>query len=649
MAAIPGQSELERLVNRSRLIGSDRALVLHGGGNTSTKLVERDHLGRERRVLRIKGSGSDLASAGPDDFPGLWLDDLLPLRERTSMSDEEMVAYLERCLVDPGARRPSIETLLHAFLPATHVDHVHADAVCALANAPDPHAAVRDALGDDIAVVDYVRPGFELSRRVADLVAARAVVLAHHGLVTWGETHEESYELTLELVRRARDAVGELGLEAPDAELEASAVEAFLVRLRGRLSRSGRQILATDRTQAAIADRDDVGILATMRGTPDHMLRIGARTCVVAIDGDIDGQVEAFEAAETARYERAAAGGPPQQSPAPPVLLVPGFGCVAAGPDRRTARMRAEIAGHSHATVAATLDRFGSASWLDDGEVHDFEYWPLELYKLTLAPPPPELAGRIAIVTGAASGIGRDVAHHLAAKGAHLVLADIDGAGLEETGSSIERSVTVPGDLTDPRLVDRLVHTAVASFGGLDSVVFNAGMASLGRLEEIGEDDWRRSLDVNLTAHFLLTKRVWPILRAQGIGGSLVYVASKNAFAPGAGFGSYSVAKAGLVQLMRIAALEGGAHGIRANALNPDAIFGGSRLWSEDVRRQRAEAHGVEVDELEAFYASRSLLKRAVTGADVAEAVVFLVSDRSGSTTGSVLPIDGGVAGAFPR
>src|SRR5438105_5190566 len=209
--AIPGNTELERLVARSRLIGADRSLVLHGGGNTSTKLVERDHLGRERRVIRIKGSGADLASCETRHFPGLWLDEILPLRGRDRLTDEEMLQYLSHCLVDPSAPRPSVETLLHAFLPAAHVDHVHADVVCALANAPDPETAVRDALGDDIGVVEYIRPGFQLSCRVAALAHRRAVVLAHHGLVTWGETHEESYGLMRELVSRAREYIEERG------------------------------------------------------------------------------------------------------------------------------------------------------------------------------------------------------------------------------------------------------------------------------------------------------------------------------------------------------------------------------------------------------------------------------------------------------
>jgi NAD(P)-dependent dehydrogenase (short-subunit alcohol dehydrogenase family) len=496
---------------------------------------------------------------------------------------------------------------------------VHADAICALANAPDPERAVRDVLGDDVAVVPYQRPGFGLSKRVAELAGARAVVLAHHGLVTWGETHEESYGLTLELVERAAEHVGLQGIEVAIGGAE-------LAWLRGRLSRGQRQVLAVDRNQRALADRDDVDAIAAARSTPDHILRIGGRTCVLRNNGDVD----VFEGS-------------------PRVLLVPGLGCVAAATDARTARVRLELAAHSHATTAATRDAFGGSSWLDEREVHDFEHWPLELYKLTLAPPQPELAGTIAIVTGAASGIGREVARDLAGRGAHLVLADLDGGGLDETAAGIEAAATVVGDVADEAVVDEVVRRAVASYGGLDAVVFNAGIATTGELAELPAGEWRRSLDVNLTGHFLLTKAVWRVLLEQGIGGSLVYVASKNAFAPGAGFGPYSVAKAGLVQLARVAALEGGRAGIRANVVNPDAVFGGSRLWSDDLRRQRAEAHGIPVGEVEAFYARRSLLGRPVTAHDVAEAVAFLVSERSRATTGSVIPVDGGVPGAFPR
>jgi NAD(P)-dependent dehydrogenase (short-subunit alcohol dehydrogenase family) len=380
------------------------------------------------------------------------------------------------------------------------------------------------------------------------------------------------------------------------------------------------------------------------------MLRIGSRTCVLDLDGDLDAAVGRFEAESAAFYERnAGPADPAPLSPAPRVALVRGFGCVAAGPDARTARVRLELAEHSHGTAAATLDAFGAASWLSERDVFGFEYWPLELYKLTLAPPPPELSGHVVIVTGAASGIGRATALDLGARGAHLVLADRDEDGLARTADAVDESVAVAGDLTEAETVDGLVHGAVAAYGGVDAVVFNAGVGATGELAELPEEEWHRSLETNLTAQFLLTRRVWRVLVAQGIGGSLVYVASKNAFAPGAGFGPYSVAKAGLVQLAKIAALEGGRAGIRANIVNPDAIFEGSRLWSDELRAERAAAHGIEAEELESFYASRSLLGRPVTASDVAEAVAFLVSERSRATTGCTITVDGGVPAAFPR
>ncbi len=476
-----GETELDRLVARSRLIGSDPTLVLFGGGNTSSKILECDHLGRERWVLRIKGSGSDLATIERRHFSGVWLDDVLPLRERARLSDEEMLEYLGRCLVSADEPRPSIETLLHAFLPAPHVDHVHADAICALANAPDPEWAVHDALGDGIAVVDYIRPGFELACRVGELSGARAVVLAHHGLVVWGDTHEQSYSLTLDLVARAREYLAGRGATTrAGSSVVGAAVRSehrsLLVRLRGRLSRAERQVLFLDAGQRELADREDVGAVAAIRSTPDHMLRIGARSCVLGLGDDLDQVVSGFAVASEAASARRADGQPPL-NPLPRLVLVPGLGCVAAGADHAAARLRAELGAHSHASAAATLDAFGSTSWLSEQEVFEFEYWPLELYKLTLAPRPPELAGAIFVVTGVASGIGRAVALDLAARGAHLVLADLDAEGLERTAGEIPpgRAVSVAGDLTDTAVVDAVLHAGVDAFGGIDGAVLNAG------------------------------------------------------------------------------------------------------------------------------------------------------------------------------
>ena len=469
---VPGATDLERLVARSRLIGADPTLVVHGGGNTSTKTRESDHLGRERDVLRIKGSGTDLRTIGPDGFPGLSLDDLLPLRERAAMSDEEMVDHLAHCMVEPGSRRPSIETLLHAFLPAKHVDHTHADAICALTNTPDPEARVREALGPEVAVVPYLRPGFALSKQVADLAGARGVVLARHGLVTWGETPEASYGRTLELVGAAeaylRERERRHAAAGQRADLDAETVEALLLTLRGLLSRERRVVLRVDRGQRGLADRPDAAQVATAaRATPDHVLRIGPRSLLLADPTDAEAAVNAFADASRAYFARHRATLPPDApmlSPLPRVLLVPGLGAVAAGADANAARVNAEIAHRSHLVTSRTLDAFGAVEWLTEEEVFAFDYWPLELAKLAAAPPPRAFSGRVAVVTGAGGPLGRAVATRLAADGAHLVLAGGDPAERDAATVAAPAGTAVAAD-GDP------LSTAIATFGGVDLLV----------------------------------------------------------------------------------------------------------------------------------------------------------------------------------
>ena len=653
---------LEQLVQRSNEIGDDASLVVYGGGNTSAKGTVVDHLGREQRVMWVKGSGADMRGSSAGDYPALRLDDLLPLLGRDDMSDEEMTDLVARALLDPGARRPSIETLLHAFLPYTHIDHVHADAICALTNHAEGPRIVAEALGDGFAYVDWMRPGFTLSKVVADLGDRDGVVLAHHGLITWGESSDECWQRTEAAVDRARAYLDALPLrvDAPAhvPDMPEEEVERLLLRLRGAMSRTGRRVLRIDTRLRAAADHPLLSeIVAAGVSSADHMLRIKPRSVVstspdTAAD-DIDGYATEYSA-YVERNSDAMPEGFGMHDPMPRVVLVPGLGAVTTGGTLRDAEVAADIALHTHGVAATVADRIGTPVGLDDRETFRFDYWPMELYKLTLRPPAPDLAGFIAIVTGSASGIGRGIALELAARGASLVLADLDGAGLDEAGASIREAggtapVLVAGDQSDESVVEDTVRQAVRTFGGLDGAVINAGIGVTGTLEELTLDQWNAAMRINLASGFLMTRATMRVIKEQGSGGSLVYVASKNAFGPGAGFGAYSVSKAGMVQLMRIAALEGGAAGIRANAINPDAVFDNSRLWDGGLREERAAAHGIAPEELEDFYAARNLLKRRVTTADVARTAAFLLSDASSRTTGAVIPVDGGVAGAFPR
>lgn len=653
---------LEQLVSRSREIGDDPSLVVYGGGNTSAKGVAVDHLGREQRVMWVKGSGADMRGSVAADYPALRLEELLPLLSREDMSDEEMTDLVARALVDPGARRPSIETLLHAFLPHTHIDHVHADAIVALTNHAEGPRVTAEALGDGFAYVDWMRPGFTLSKVVAELGDRDGVVLAHHGLITWGESSEECWSRTSAAVDRARAYLDGLPLrvEAPArvADMPDEEVERLLLRLRGALSRTGRRILRVDERLRRVADHPLLPeIVSGGVSSADHMLRIKPLSAIADSADAAVPAVEAYAEGYAAYVERnieAMPEGFGMHDPMPRVVLVPGLGAVTTGAHLRDAEVAADIALHTHEVAATVTDRIGAPEPLSDRETFRFDYWPMELYKLTLRPPAPDLAGYIAIVTGSASGIGRGIALELAARGASLVLADLDGEGLEEAASVIRSAggaapQIVAGDQSDESVVEETVRRAVRTFGGLDGAVINAGIGVTGTLEELTLDQWNAGMRINLASGFLMTRACMRVLREQGSGGSLVYIASKNAFGPGAGFGAYSVSKAGMVQLMRIAALEGGSAGIRSNAINPDAVFDNSRLWDGGLREERAAAHGIAPEELEDFYAARNILKRRVTTADVAATAAFLLSDASSRTTGAVIPVDGGVAGAFPR
>ncbi|HET7230815.1 MAG TPA: bifunctional rhamnulose-1-phosphate aldolase/short-chain dehydrogenase [Longimicrobium sp.] len=668
---------LDELVAWSRKLGGDPSLVLKGGGNTSVKVAEHDVAGRPVNILRVKGSGSDLAFAKAADFSPVRLDDVLPLIGRGDMSDEEMVEYLGRTLTDPKAPRPSIETLLHAFIPAAAVFHSHADAILQLINSVEPHAALNQALGDDLLRIPYRRPGFLLSKEVGEAVRAQpdapGLVLLNHGLVTWGSSPEEAYRRHLELVDRARAFIEARGpaavfsaaprylLEDDDRRRAAAGIAPVI---RGALSAEKRVILRyTDTPDVLAFVGSDRGRSASAAGaaTPDHILTTKVHPLWVDVDdpADTDAIARAFTSAlETYRADYAAYVSRHRtdealQESSPRIVLVPGIGMFTAGKDARSAELARDIYLHTIGIMAGA-ETLGGYRSLPEPEQFRAEYWPLELFKLTLAPPERELARRVALVTGAAGGLGRAIAQRLAAAGAHVIVTDTNASGAEEVAREIAgregagTAVACALDVTREDAVTAAMERATLEFGGVDVIVSNAGIAHCAPIESLELADWERSLDVNATGHFLVTRAALRHFRRQGTGGAIVFVATKNVTAPGKDFAAYSASKAAEAQLARVAAIEGGPIGVRVNMVNPDAIFGGSALWN-GIREERAKAYGVAPEKLEDVYRGRTLLGVEVRAEDVAEAVLFLASDRSSRTTGAMLAVDGGVREAFVR
>jgi rhamnulose-1-phosphate aldolase/alcohol dehydrogenase len=679
-----GLGVLDGLVFRSRLLGADRTIANQGGGNTSAKDVIVDHAGRETRVLWVKGSGTDLATITAAGFPGLRLDELLPLRGREEMDDASMVAYLLRSAVRPDQPRPSIETLLHAFVPATHVDHTHPDAVIALTSTPRGRELAEHYFADEIVWLDYQRPGFDMSRRIGMLLeehgSARAVFLEKHGLVTWGETGQESYEATIEFVARAAEAIEDaaesrfgLGGQRVEAagESVASLLRGSLPALRGALlADADGVVLEVDRSPEAVAfasARRTEEVSQIGAPCPDHLINTKHKPLIVDFDPrgeDAPALAEKLRlgVAEYASwyrgyYERNLDDETrqfPIDPAGPRVVLVPGVGIVAAGPDAGRARFARDLY-HRAIAVEDAADALGGFRSLSESEAFAIEYWPLERYKLAQAPPRGELAGRVAVITGGASGIGRAAARVLAERGAHVVVADLNLDGAREVADElvashgVRRSLALPVDVTDEEAVVRMTDRVVLEYGGLDVLVASAGLASSAPVTETTVAEWEQNYAVLARGYFLAAREAFRVLIEQGSGGSVVFVASKNALVAGANAAAYSSAKAASLHLARCLAEEGGPHGIRVNTVNPDAVIQGSAIWSSDWKAERASTYGVSEDELGGFYRGRTKLGVEVLPEDVAEAIAFFAGPRSAKSTGNMLNVDGGVTAAYPR
>ncbi len=675
----PYEDVLEEVLFASHLLGTDRAVANYGGGNTSAKGVSRDHVGRDVRTMWVKGSGSDLATMGASDFTALRLEEILPLFERDAMSDEDMVAYLARCQLDPAAPRSSIETLMHAFAPAEHVHHTHPDAINVLACADGGRDLIAECFGEEAAWVDYIRPGFTLAKQVGVAIRGNQrlglVVLAKHGLITWGETAREAYERTVSACNRAaefanRRTAGTARFGGPGARARgldsgerASTLRELLPALRGAVSSQRAKVAIADLSAPVLElvdSRDGPQITQIGAACPDHLVNTKRIPLWVPYDpasdslGDLAERVRAaaadFRSEYAAYVERHREPATEPADPDPRVVLIENLGLVALGTSLRTARLSRDLYHRAIEVMAGAgaVSRFVS---LDEGESFAIEYWPLELYKLSLAPPPGELQGKVALITGAAGGIGRAIVELLSGAGACVVAFDIDGDGAADAVERLgDAGVAVAGDVTSEGDVRDGFAAAIDAFGGLDIVVSNAGIASSAAIEETTLAEWNRNQSILATGYFLVAREAFRVLRAQDTGGSVVFVASKNALVAGQNASAYSSAKAAELHLARCLAEEGGAAGIRVNTVNPDAVLQGSRIWGSSWREERAAAYGIAPDELEEHYRNRTVLGVTILPEDIAQAVLHFASPtRSGKSTGNILNVDGGVTAAYPR
>jgi rhamnulose-1-phosphate aldolase/alcohol dehydrogenase len=683
--------EMALRVYTSRLIGRDPDLVMHGGGNTSLKGSVTTLVGDQVEALFVKGSGWDLDAIEPPGLPAVDLRHLRRLRALDGLGDEEMVNQLRTHLFDAGAPNPSVETLLHAFLPHRFIDHTHADVALVVTNQPpaENEALAREAFGPTWAVVPYVMPGFALAKLAAEVFeknpAVEGLVLLNHGLFTFADDARTAYERMIAGVDRAETLVARrrkdaartsvpVAIDVAAAERAAARIapvlRAALAEPSGNADQPWRRWVlehrASDVTLRTLARADAAELAGRGPLTPDHVIRTkGPHLHLADLPLDDDAKLRERIDAAVARYRSAYEGyfdanrsrarsAVTRLDATPRVVLVPGVGIFSIGRSKADARIAADIADHTVVAKALAND-VGRYTALVDGDLFDMEYWVLEQAKLGKAKEPP-LAGQVALVTGAAGAIGFGICKQLVAAGAHVVASDVDPARLDRAVGELDPkrkglAAGVAMDVTDEHSVAAGFARAARTYGGVDVLVLNAGVAHVSKIEATEPQDFRRVMEVNLVGYFLCLREGARLMRRQGTGGHVIVNSSKNVFAPGADFGTYSASKAGAHQLGKVAALELAGAGIRVNMINADAVFGDasrpSGLWQE-VGPARAKSRGLDPAELQEFYRQRNLLKALVTPEHVGNAVVFLATNQT-PTTGATIPVDGGVLEAFPR
>ena len=680
--------DLALRIYTSRLIGKDPDLVLHGGGNTSVKLRMKNIVGEEQDVLYVKGSGVDLATIGPDGFVGLDLNFLRKLRNLESLSDEEMENQLQIHKISALSPDPSVEALLHAFLPHKYVDHTHADSILVLTNQRYAEDLVREALGPRVAVLPYIMSGLPLAKEVVEQyerdTQVEAIVILNHGIFTFGDDTRTSYEGMISYVSKADIYIDKKikgkTLMTPRKDLTppkdfASSAARVAQAIRGtcahRVSNEKLRRFYTvirnipDLVEASLSKEAkeicDSGVL-----TPDHVIWTKNRSVYIeGIPGNDDElrrivmeSVNHYKADYDQYFEvqvKAKEIKREKLDPYPRIFFIAGVGLVALGLTRKGARITADIAEHTIRTKVRTRG-LGEYLPISDSHVFDIEYWSLQQKKLDRASPLP-LQGQVAIITGAGGTIGYGIADRLLAAGAVVVISDIDEPRLEKVHSILASKYdksqieSIVFDVTNYESVENAFREISLRLGGLDIVVPNAGIAYVAKIEDLDPKKFDELIAVNLKGTFNVIKASVSIFKRQGTGGNIVVISSKNVFDPGASFGAYSASKAGAHQIAKIAALELAELGVRVNMINPDAVFGdeevSSKLW-EIVGPERMKSRGLDPEGLREYYRQRNLLKARVLAEHVGNVVVFFASEQT-PTTGATIPVDGGIPAAFPR
>ena len=676
------QSKLNQLIIRSNLLGSDLKVTNFGGGNTSSKISLKDPITKKmENVLFVKGSGGDLGSIKEDGFASLYLDKFNSLKNiyRGFNHEDEMVGYYPMCTFNNNPRAASIDTPLHAYVPFPEVDHTHPDSIIALATMNNGREVINKVYQGKVGWLNWQRPGFDLGLKMENLIEKNkdimGIVLGHHGLFTWGDTSKECYSNSIQLIKRAQTYLNNsikkysFGKPIYKKKTQPDFEEKLIATIRGLLSKENSKILHLDKSDITLEfvnSQNLKKVAAVGTSCPDHFLRTKRLPMVLPslseliknenkINKIIEENLTKYKNAYTKYYMRNKSKGSPNlRDPYPVIILIPEYGMMSFAKNKSTARVSSEFFCNAM-NVMKGAEGISKYTGLTEKEAFRIEYWDLEEAKLKRMPPEKELAGKVALITGAAGGIGSATANKFLSEGCCVVLTDIDISALEakkeefikKFGKDVVHSIAM--DVTSEKEVKKAVSSSINTFGGIDILVANAGFSSAALFENTSSKLWDKNMDILSKGSFLISREVYQKMIEQNNGGSIIFIASKNSLNASKGASAYSVAKSSLLHLSRSIALEGANYKIRSNVINPDAVIQGSKIWQGEWKKQRAASNKISINNVEDFYKNRSLLKVSILPQDIAEGIYFFASSKSQKSTGNIINIDGGNITSFTR